>query len=655
MAGFEHNATAYTLRRAYANILYAKASAEDRRFLMGHKTNSEIYSHYHSAVSTVHIQEIFRDIRANNAAAEMHGLSLNRLQQLPQTISNEGWERMQQDPELVKYSLETSQINADLREMYGSTAAAIRACDHRIESLVAATARLKNRRRALIGAIYQEEYRMAFVGHAPPQTTTSSTLRTTIHHHHSEPESIMPADTTLVDARNWMLEVEQDEEAAKELGDDETIDAVHSHGHEIDTEGLDPNRIWTDDDVEMYGNPPAAGLPPHLSEGSETIRLHKINDGSALPKNMTITRVREAMSSGCLTDAALSHLMVEAFSATHRSGKYIPGEEPLLGTSTCRFSGVDLSSDWHSPETAHAAHSREVQNAAKEAFEEHLLPLDMPCKYHSQGPTKKKNPRLCGFARFKTRYEQVCHVSAHTLTLHKQHHAVGNIPHGEWHCYYDGCAILTTPTNSDTRHVPRVTLSTSSIFSSEQTYLRHFYQEHRLSPRAVEPVLWCGICEHFLEWEQFGTGKDDHFDTHWEEVWSLVAEHGYAGQFDNGRRTIPSFCPFCLHNENISPAERISTTMSLLDRKAYASHIAGHFDDLDYDSTCTCPCFPKTCIYQQEMTPPELASHLSNVHGIERSQLSRKEARKEARALSEKSVNVQEGLERAKSSKRAKK
>jgi hypothetical protein len=55
------------------------------------------------------------------------------------------------------------------------------------------------------------------------------------------------------------------------------------------------------------------------------------------------------------------------------------------------------------------------------------------------------------------------------------------------------------------------------------------------------------------------------------------------------------------------------------------------------------------------MTPLGLASHLSNVHSIERSQPSRKEVQKEARALSEKSVNVQGGLERAKSSKRAKK
>ncbi|CZR64490.1 uncharacterized protein PAC_14388 [Phialocephala subalpina] len=104
---------------------------------------------------------------------------------------------------------------------------------------------------------------------------------------------------------------------------------------------------------------------------------------------MTIALVREAMSSGGLTDAALSKVMVEVFSATQRTGKYIPGEEPLLGTSICHFSGVDLSLDYHSPEAAHSAHTAVVRRGAEEAFEKYLLPLDVPCTYHSQGPTKK--------------------------------------------------------------------------------------------------------------------------------------------------------------------------------------------------------------------------------------------------------------------------
>ena len=100
-AEFEYNTTPYSLRRGYANV-----SAEDRRFLMGHKINSDIYSHYHSAVSDVHVQKIFRGVRAGNTA-ELHGLSLNRIQHLPQAISENGWRRLQQDPEIVQAGLET--------------------------------------------------------------------------------------------------------------------------------------------------------------------------------------------------------------------------------------------------------------------------------------------------------------------------------------------------------------------------------------------------------------------------------------------------------------------------------------------------------------------------------------------------------------------
>jgi hypothetical protein len=196
-------------------------------------------------------------------------------------------------------------------------------------------------------------------------------------------------------------------------------------------------------------------------------------------------------------------------------------------------------------------------------------------------------------------------------------------------------------------------LSTASIFLSKQTYLRYLYQEYRLSPVGVESVLWCGICEHFLKWDQFGLGKDEHFEWHWEEVWRLVAEHRYTGQYDNGRRTIPSFCPFCLHNENLSPSKRISKTMNLLSRTDYQKHIAIHFDGADLDSIHPCPCFPKTCSYKGKMTPTELISHLSHVHSIEKVEVSRAERHKKGKVLSGRSVNVQAAMEEEKPSKRA--
>lgn len=658
MVGFKHNAAAYALRRGYANMLYLTVSAEDRRFLMGHKTNSEIYSNYHSAISDISVQKLFREIRVTNDA-KLHGLSLNRVDNAPQTISAEGWQRVQQDPEIIQYSLETSQISSTLSEVYGSLAAAVRSSDPRIADFHAATARLKNRRRVLLRRTYNEEYRKLFVYAQPQDEHPSSSSTMMMVDQHPEADPLPIDDNAAAAAENgsdWLQQLEEEEECARELVGYDTTTAEDSPPMDEEIGSPDSSEREPDDDImQMPRNHPPTSLLPlqQLSDDSETIRLHKINDGSAVPKDMSIARVREAMSSGGLTDAALSKIMVEIFSATHKSGKYIPGEEPLLGTSTCRFSGAELSLAHHAAEAAHSAHAAFLTTAAKKSFEEHLLPLDTPCAFYSQGPTKKKNPRLCEFNRFTNRLQQIHHVHAHTLKINEQHHAAGNTPQGEWHCFHENCATVT-PTPAEPKKVAKVLLQSSSVFTSKQSFLSHLYQDHRLSPNAIEPVLWCGMCEHFLEWAQFGaTAKDEHFARHWDEVWSLVMAHGYAGQYDGGRRTIPSFCPFCLHNENLSPTERISKTMNLLGQGDYKKHIASHFDGVDSGLPLLCPCFPITCSYQAEMTLADLTKHLRSVHGVDRTEISRTQKRANAKALAEKSTNLQGSIGEEKLPKKA--
>ncbi|KAG9239869.1 hypothetical protein BJ878DRAFT_530160 [Calycina marina] len=127
------------------------------------------------------------------------------------------------------------------------------------------------------------------------------------------------------------------------------------------------------------------------------------------------------------------------------------------------------------------------------------------------------------------------------------------------------------------------------------------------------------------------------------------------GQYDNGRRTIPSFCPYCLHNERLSPSKRISKAMNLLTRAEYQKHIAIHFDGAETASVYLCPCFPKICCCHETMTPPELTSHLNHVHGIHRAKVSRKERHRNSKILSESSVNRQAATVEENRSKRARK
>lgn len=116
-----------------------------------------------------------------------------------------------------------------------------------------------------------------------------------------------------------------------------------------------------------------------------------------------------AVSSKGYTNAALSDLMVKVFSAAHKSGKFIPGKEPLLGTYICCFSRANLSSNYHAPEAAYSAHAKEVNKIAKNAFESHLLPFKLLCLYYAQGPLKLVNPKLCKYLLFKMRRDQIKH------------------------------------------------------------------------------------------------------------------------------------------------------------------------------------------------------------------------------------------------------
>jgi hypothetical protein len=639
-------------------MLNVKASIEDRKSLMGHKTNSEIYSNYHSAVSTVHVQELFRDVRLIEHAT-MHGLSLNMMRNLPQTISPKGYEKVNQDPELVQFNLEASQLTEALCELYGSTAAAIRSGDPRASALLAAVSRVQNRRRVLLRHVYQEEYRGHFAGPTLPQAPPTAAadpptpMMSVVFDGQVESDRRLNTNDDIIaatsDALDWVERLEHEEESAENLGDYETIMAGDSWSHKTRIEASDSPDL----DLSAADKTVQTPLDSHttdaiqLSEASNAnaaLRLHGINDGSARPKNMTITRVRDVMSSGGLPDATLSQIMVEVFSATHNPGKYIPGEEPLLGTSICRFSGLDLSSDTHSPETVHRAHLKVLQRSPNDLFNSHLLPLDTPCTYYSQGPTKKKSPKLCGYYTINTRYQQIQHVAGHVLRGNRLGHESGYIPDGEWHCFYEGCAVLTTIPSTKRGVVAKVLLSTTSVFLSKRVFLRHVYQVHRLSALAIESVVWCGICERFLEWDQFAAGTDEHFEMHWDEVWKLVADHGYTGQFDNGRRTIPSFCPFCLYDESLSPTERISTSMNFIDRSGFSKYIGMHLDNIDSGPIHGCPCFPKTCLHQGKMTPAELDVHLSEVHGIHRYPSSRADRNgntKNGKILSEKPVNIQ--------------
>jgi len=94
-----------------------------------------------------------------------------------------------------------------------------------------------------------------------------------------------------------------------------------------------------------------------------------------------------------------------------------------------------------------------------------------------------------------------------------------------------------------------------------------------------------------------GAGNGNHFDAHWGDVQNPIAEYGYTGQFNNGPRTIPAFCPFGLYDSSLPSSTRISVLMNMLERNQLSRHVAQHFDYLSEMQTHPCPCYPATCTH----------------------------------------------------------
>jgi hypothetical protein len=74
---FQHRLTGYAWRRGVAYALDASTIEANRKFLMGHKSNSDIFSHYTSKISGVDVHALYRGAEEQDLR-QMMGISLNK-------------------------------------------------------------------------------------------------------------------------------------------------------------------------------------------------------------------------------------------------------------------------------------------------------------------------------------------------------------------------------------------------------------------------------------------------------------------------------------------------------------------------------------------------------------------------------------------------
>jgi hypothetical protein len=162
--GFEHRLTGFAWRRGVAYILDVNTTAANRRYLMGHKSNSEIYSHYQPRVTDVDLQALFRGTEPQDLR-KMMSIGLNRKDNAPTRISNAGYADVFADLALTALTISFSAMEVTLRSEHGSALAASRMHDPRFEEYKSL---LDQRRRlwdSLIRKRFKEEY-MAFFAQA---------------------------------------------------------------------------------------------------------------------------------------------------------------------------------------------------------------------------------------------------------------------------------------------------------------------------------------------------------------------------------------------------------------------------------------------------------------------------------------------------------
>jgi hypothetical protein len=179
VAGLEDRLTAYCLRRGVAYTLATKTSADNRRFLMGHKTASKIYSEYASKVATVDLAALYRN-REPRPILQMSSMLLNSSSEAPWMISNEGRAQAKLD---TSY-LALRSIYIALREAlildHGTLAAASRTSDSKYAEFQVAYNKQSSALRSASNKLYRQEYSDFFqfkdqiIKRTTPISTTTS-------------------------------------------------------------------------------------------------------------------------------------------------------------------------------------------------------------------------------------------------------------------------------------------------------------------------------------------------------------------------------------------------------------------------------------------------------------------------------------------------
>lgn len=614
-AGLDARLIGYCLRRGVANTLETEVSDENRRFLMGHRTLSTVYSAYHSRVSMVDTVRVVRDMPQEEQVSRHSSILLNRVDNAPGVISDEGLSRVYAHPDMRELDDRLKTLREEILARHPSLVSASRTQDPQWHVYHEA----ELRRRAMLSRLRKQEfyrdYAAAFQDVGPqaeaspdeaPETNRTRGLGQALEAEDTPgledaavPDEAIHVDEaddwSNIDPRLWGeaedLERIRDEEMA-EAGDDEDEDgdagedaAGEAMPGDEDTSGQSTGPA--DDQVLPASMRLHQLVEDHVGQTSVAGKRRQIPP--AILKTLSVSAYNDLgseLARAQVSEEEVSRLLVLYFGVMHSTHEFPAGFEPEVGTFDCRFCGESLADLTHCWRHVFVC----AKTEATKRFDDHFNTMrDNQCGWKTA--TAAGGTRECGFGgpqeTPRTPLSWYRHVQSHLKKVEPNS------------CYFGDCASLD---QDGILH--------GVTFDSAGALQVHISATHSVWYARSAAAELCAYCQAWID----GNEHDAHMDGHLADAESNVSRFGYTGVDLRDRILIPPICPFHFHDETLPTTDRISSPKQL------ARHITEtHIEKLREEGSLTvCPSYPSMCTKAGAMDAEQLKQHLIVVHGIEK-------------------------------------
>jgi hypothetical protein len=651
----------YAWRRGVAYLLDAQTSAGARRYLMGHKSNSEIYSAYMSKTSPVDLQGMYRNLEQQNLQPMMC-ISLNKKKDAPKRISTAQHRAALMDPSYQALAAEVTALHEALCHEYGSLVASSRAADPRFDDFRRLTSKQYSLRATLIRKRFGEEYNAFFETTTclvapppppppPPPPIVEGLREDEDHEDHDNDEGEEQGDSS------QSLFVPQQDLATPSASSslfslsafESTLSISTTCPDDADEDEfpIDPALLLAAEPttsfeasieemrLQMEGVGPMEGEKRTVGAGEErpsskggafmaveelnvqpncttTPRLHGLpgkagfyvyNTGGSRYHfgSGVCMNMNELLNSG-QDEAELASRLIESFLTTHAIDAFYPGEEPFPGTYCCRFCNVSLTRTKSAVEDDHpgSATHRHVHACAKAA---------MLAWAQSDLEQKVDYKRPCSYQYIadedSTTASRSCGNVA-TSVMGAYNHLKNHMLHME--------TTVVAGSHQKGYHCSFQHCAGGHLSSSPPQSIgelkAHLVQAHGIWYKRTlkAEVEFCQYCESWLSWSE---DPKAHLELHAIDALHLIKATGYVG-VTAGRPLRPYLCVFCYHDHTLTLRERIYPIVP----PGYAQHIAVHLRRIGDDDTLQCPAYPEMCRCDVLLSKIELKEHLQKIHGI---------------------------------------